>query len=192
MTAFPGSPSKRVSVVTPRLRGAAGYRPPVQPDSLTRTLRVQAPVRRGRPFGRRCVLRAPVETIKLDAEIDAAIQLEFRRRTRPQPRTESIPSWPPWRPSFTHEQPAPGEQPPGRSARWKSPHAGPLTLFVWSKNRILPVRLTISHHRGSLRPPPEPHPRQGQPGYARADVDDLGFSQKGGSLYLIYSSKKSA
>ena len=48
------------------------------PDTLTRTLQVQATRReRRRPLARRCGSRAPaVETIKLEAEIDATDQLE--------------------------------------------------------------------------------------------------------------------
>ena len=50
-----------------------------------------------------------------------------------------------------------------------APMEAPLTLFVWSKSRIVPVRLTeFSHHRGGLRPGAQSDPRQGQPRPARA------------------------
>ncbi len=50
-----------------------------------------------------------------------------------------------------------------------APMLAPLALFVWSKSRIVPVRLTdFSHHRGGLRPGAQPDPRQGEPRPARA------------------------
>ena len=45
-----------------------------------------------------------------------------------------------------------------------APIETPLALFIWSRHRIVPVRVTAAlDHRGGLRPQPQPDPRQGQP-----------------------------
>jgi hypothetical protein len=113
------------------------------PDSLQRTLQVQGA---GAESGDRLdVLRlkgAPVETIKLEAEIDAADQLEAR-----DPKTIA---------NGIHPQLAALESciyPSSGSVQTNLglaavgtleiiPAPAPLTLFVWGKRRVLPVRIT--------------------------------------------------
>lgn len=113
------------------------------PDSLQRTLQVQGA---GAESGDRLdVLRlkgAPVETIKLDAEIDAADQLEAGD---PATRADGI-----------HPQLAALEScvyPTSGSVQTNLglsalgileilPAPAPLMLFVWGRRRVLPVRIT--------------------------------------------------
>jgi hypothetical protein len=72
------------------------------PDSLSRTLQVQA--FSGDSGDRSEAMRIkgpPVETLKLDAEIDATDQLEFPITIARRPSPASCPSWPRWRRSST-------------------------------------------------------------------------------------------
>ena len=86
-----------------------------------------------------------VETIKLEAEIDATDQLEFPDQHRGCRRARH--------PAAARGAGVAGlsDQPrsSGPSTSWRSsgtleiaPMEAPLTLFVWSKNRIVPVRVT--------------------------------------------------
>ena len=116
------------------------------PDTLTRTLQAQAvSSERRRPLGGAAAQGPPVETIKLEAEIDATDQLEFpdqnaddgavRHPSRSSPR---------WRRSSTRPARSctPTTRSRGRGTLEIVPMETPLTLFVWSKSRVVPVRVT--------------------------------------------------
>jgi hypothetical protein len=71
------------------------------------------------------------------------------------------------------------------------PSQAPLLLFVWSAKRIIPVRLT------AVRVVEEAFDPQLNPIRARISLDmrvlsvaDLGFDNKGGTLYMVYQQKK--
>jgi hypothetical protein len=67
----------------------------------------------------------------------------------------------------------------------------PLTLFVWSKNRILPVRLTeFSVTEEAFDTHLNPIRAKVSIGMRVLSVDDLGFDHKGGSLYMSYQQNK--
>jgi hypothetical protein len=113
------------------------------PDTLTRTLQAQAAG--GQGGGRSEALRlngAPIETFKLDVEIDATDQLE-----RDDALTEALGIYPQLSALEMLIYP--------KSALVIAntvllaagtmeviPAAAPLTLFIWGPKRILPVRLT--------------------------------------------------
>ena len=116
------------------------------PDTLTRSLRIQGVNAEG-GGDRSEVLRLkgpPVETIKLDAEIDAIVQIDF-----PGQNASAVEAG-------IHPQLAAleaivyptSDQLQSNNALSKSgtleiiPMQSALTLFIWSKNRIIPVRLT--------------------------------------------------
>src|SRR5215813_13251545 len=114
------------------------------PDTLTRSLQVQA-VTEGSDRSEALRLKGPpVETFKVEAEIDATDQLEASQQNRtvvengiyPQiaaletivyPRSSQAQA------NFALSQTGVLEI---------MPIEAPLTLFVWSPKRILPVRLT--------------------------------------------------
>ncbi|HEY4281144.1 MAG TPA: hypothetical protein VGM91_23220 [Conexibacter sp.] len=114
------------------------------PDTLTRTLQAQAAGGQG-GSGRSEALRlngAPIETLKLDVEIDATDQLE-----RNDPLTEVLGIYPQLSALEMLIYP--------KSALVIAntillaagtmeviPASAPLTLFIWGPKRILPVRLT--------------------------------------------------
>ena len=71
------------------------------------------------------------------------------------------------------------------------PIEGPLMLFIWSKNRVMPVQITtftIAEEAFDVNL----NPIRAKIGLALKvmTVDDLGFDHKGGSLYLAYQKQK--
>jgi hypothetical protein len=157
------------------------------PDTLTRSLQVQAS---GETGDRSQALRlrgAAVETIKLDAEIDATDQMEFpdenvaRFGLHPQLAALEI---------LVH--PAASQLIANNALAQAgtleiAPMETPLTLFIWSKSRILPVRLTdFSVTEEAFDPALNPIRAKVSLGMRVLSVDDLGFTHKGGSLFMSY------
>jgi hypothetical protein len=165
------------------------------PDTLTRTLQVQGVNAEG-GADRSEALRLkgpPVETIKLDAEIDATDQLEY----------------PDQNPSFVEAGIFPqlsaleaivypsSEQLQANHALSKSgtleiiPMQATLSLFIWSKSRILPVRLTsVSITEEAFDASLNPIRAKVSLELRVLSVSDVGFDQKAGSLYMIYQQQK--
>jgi hypothetical protein len=165
------------------------------PDTITRSLQVQA-VSEGSDRSEALRLKGPpVETFKVDAEIDATDQLETAKddnnRTvidygiHPQisvleaivyPRSTEAQM------NFALSQTGTLEI---------MPMEAPLTLFVWSSKRILPVRLTeFSVTEEAFDTKLNPIRAKVSLGMRALSYDDLGFSTKGGSLFLAYQQQK--
>ena len=71
------------------------------------------------------------------------------------------------------------------------PMQAPLSLFVWSQNRILPVRLTdFSVTEEAFDPALNPIRAKVSIGMRVLSVNDLGFDHKGGNLFMTYLQKK--
>jgi hypothetical protein len=67
----------------------------------------------------------------------------------------------------------------------------PLTLFVWSAQRILPVRLTdVGITEEAFDPALNPIRAKVSLGMRVLSVDDLGFAHRGGSLFMAYLTAK--
>ncbi len=166
------------------------------PDTLTRTLQPKA-VQLASDGGVRSEamrLKGPaVETIKLDAEIDATDQLEIADQTALdsgiQPQLAALellvyPTSAQLQQNNTLEQSGTLEIIPMES---------PLTLFVWSKNRVIPVRITdFSITEEAFDINLNPIRAKVSLGMRVLSVDDLGFNEKGGSLYMTYQQQKEA
>jgi len=165
------------------------------PDSLSRTLQIQA-VAGGQDGVRVDALRLrgpAVETIKLEAELDAVDQLEFPSHhplavqygIHPQlaqlemlvnPSVETLESDDAMANAGTLEI-IPLEQ--------------PLTLFVWSKSRVVPVRLTdFSVTEEAFDVNLNPIRAKVSLGLRVLTVDDLGFDHPGGRLFMAYLTSK--
>src|SRR5262249_12291392 len=72
-----------------------------------------------------------------------------------------------------------------------TPVETPLALFVWSKERVVPVRVTdFSVTEEAFDPKLNPTRAKVSLSLRVLSVDDLGFSNKGGSLYMIYQQNK--
>jgi hypothetical protein len=162
------------------------------PDSLSRTLQVQGIG--GNNSHRSEALRLtgpPVETIKLEAEIDATDQLEVANPTAVQsgiltqlaaletiiyPYSSQIVS------NNTLAQAGTLEIAPMESA---------LTLFIWNKNRILPVRMTdFSITEEAFDVNLNPIRAKVSLGMRVLNIDDLDYDHKGSSLYMSYQQNK--
>ncbi|HRQ40311.1 MAG TPA: hypothetical protein PLD25_20560 [Chloroflexota bacterium] len=163
------------------------------PDTLTRTLQVQAVTEGGDRSEALRLKGPPVETIKVEAEIDAADQLEFpdQNQTTVQfgifPQLAALeaivyPSSSQVQANFNLAQAGTLEIMPMEAA---------LTLFVWSKNRILPVRLTeFSITEEAFDPYLNPIRAKISLGMRVLNSDDLGLATKGGSLFMAYHQQK--
>ena len=159
------------------------------PDSLSRTLQIQGVGGEGDRSEALRLKGPPVETIKLEAEIDATDQLEF-----PDSNAATVALG-------IHPQLAALEAiayPSAASLLLNNilamvgtieilPMETALTLFVWSAQRILPVRLTeFSVTEEAFDPALNPIRAKVSLGMRVLSVDDLGFAHKGGSLFMAY------
>jgi hypothetical protein len=197
MSAFPGSPKV--------LRGGIVLLDPdkftvlpngiivlqYNPDTLTRSFKIKGAEEGGDRSEALRLTGPPVETIKVDAEIDATDQLEAADATTlrygifPQlsaletliyPTSQSLQN------NFNLSQ---------QGTLEIMPVLAPLTLFVWSANRIVPVRLTdFSITEEAFDPALNPIRAKVSLGMRVLTIDDLNFNDKSGSLYMTYQQQK--
>jgi len=197
MSSFPGSPRLvRGGLVLIDPVSAAIKRMIVlqyNPDSLTRTLQVQALGESGDRSQAMRIKGPPVETIKLDAEIDATDQLEFPDQNQTTVEFGILPQlaaletiiYPASAVLTSNNALA------GSGTLEIAPMEAPLTLFVWSKNRILPVRVSdLSVTEEAFDPALNPIRAKVSLGLRVLSVDDLGFAHKGGNLFMGYLQAK--
>lgn len=164
------------------------------PDTLTRTLQPQGIG--AEPGDRLEALRLkgpPHETIKFEAELDVTDQLEFPKQNPTEARDGLFPVlaaietivYPPSGQLLANNAQA------ALGTIEISPVEGPLSLFIWSKNRILPVRLTdFSITEEAFDTSLNPIRAKLSLGMRVLTVDDLGFAHRGGSLFLLYQQQK--
>lgn len=164
------------------------------PETLSRTLVPQ--VVTGDTADRSEALRLkapPIETFKLDAMIDATDQLEFPDQHQsavdagilPQlAALETIVYPPSDQLQLNHMLAMVG-------TLEIAPTIAPLTLFVWSKSRVVPVRFTdFSVVEEAFDPNLNPILAKVSIGMRVLSVQDLGFDGKGGSLFMVYQQQK--
>ena len=165
------------------------------PDTLSRTLQIQA-VAGGQDGVRVDALRLrgpAVETIKVEAELDATDRLEFPDQyplavqygLQPQlaqlemlvnPTVETL--------NADNNMATAG-------MLEIIPFEQPLTLFVWSASRVVPVRLTdFSITEEAFDTALNPIRAKVSLGMRVLNVDDLGFDHPGGHIFLTYLSNK--
>ena len=165
------------------------------PDSLTRTLQIQAA--QGAQDGTRVDalrLRGPaVETIKIEAELDATDQLEFPRQfplavqfgLQPQLAQLEMLVNP------TVETLLADDNMANAGTLEIIPLQQALTLFVWSKSRVVPVRLTdFSVAEEAFDPNLNPIRAKVSLGMRVLNVDDIGFGTPGGHIFMAYLTNK--
>jgi len=165
------------------------------PDSLSRSLQIQTV--QGAQDGTRVDalrIRGPaVETIKIEAELDATDQLEFPAQF---PITAQLGLHPQLAQlemlvNPTVETLLADDNMANAGALEIIPLEQPLTLFVWSKNRVVPVRLTdFSITEEAFDPNLNPIRAKVSLGMRVLNVDDLGFSHPGGHLFMSYLTNK--
>jgi hypothetical protein len=196
MTAFPGSPRlvKGGIVLIDQDTSAVQRIITLQynPDTLSRTLQVQGVSGEGADRSEALRLKGPpIETIKLDAEIDATDQLELADPVAAQLGIQPLLSaletiiYP------TSIQLQDNNNLAQSGTLEIVPMLAPLSLFVWSKNRILPVRLTdFSITEEAFDPSLNPIRAKVSLGMRVLSVNDLDFNSKGGSLFMMYQQQK--
>jgi hypothetical protein len=163
------------------------------PDSLSRTLQIQS-----MPGGSDGVrvdafrLRGPaIETIKLEAELDATDYLEFPANSANQSYVDFG-----LQPQLAQLEMLINPTVETLLADDAMANAGtleiipleqPLTLFVWSKSRVVPVRLTeFSITEEAFDQQLNPIRAKVSLGLRVLTVDDLGFSHPGGHYFMAY------
>lgn len=197
MSGFSGSPRllKGGIVLLDATTGTVQRIIPLQynPDTLTRTLQVQGV---GEGANRSEALRLkgpPVETLKLEAEVDATDQLEFPAQNPttvqngiyPQLAVLELVVYPTSQQLLTNDNLAQA------GTLEIAPMEAPLTLFVWSESRIIPVRLTeFSITEEAFDANLNPIRAKISLGMRVLSVTDLGFQHRGGNLFLRYQQQK--
>jgi Contractile injection system tube protein len=195
MSGFPGSPRLQkgaILLVDPE-SAAVIRRVALQynPDQISRSLQIAA---EGGEAGRSGPIRSrvpPVETIKLEAEVDATDPMETAAPGAPNlgvgpqiaaletlvyPSTTDLRALDVLSRSGTLEIAAPDPA---------------LTLFAWNAQRLVPVRITeLSITEEAFTPDLQPIRAKVSLTMRVLSVHDLGFDHKGGSLYMIYQQTK--
>ena len=162
------------------------------PETMTRSFQIQGA---GEGEGDRSqALRLkgpPVESYKLDAELDATDLLEQADSEattvglhRELAILESL-IYP------TSEAILKNETMASSGVLEIMPMETPLTLFVWSKNRVLPVRITeLSITEEAYDPALNPIRAKVSLGLRVLSIDDLGFAHTGSQLFMTYLQNK--
>lgn len=195
MTTFPGSPKilkGGIVLIDPESSAikriiALQY----NPETLTRSFQVKGIGGEGDKTEALRLTGPPVETIKLEAEIDATDQLETADdetvdsgiqtqlaalETIIYPSSDQLISNKNLAQSGTLEI---------------IPMETDLTLFIWNKNRILPVRLTeFSITEEAFDVNLNPIRARVSLGMRVLSIDDVGFDHKAGHLYMSYQQNK--
>jgi len=164
------------------------------PDTLTRSLQLQATGEGGGDRSEALRLKgAAVETVKVEVEIDATDRLDdpegngdaVELGIHPQlaaleglvhPRADDLQA---------------NDALAASGSLEVLPLEAPLLLFVWSKQRIVPVRITeLSVTEEAFDIALNPIRAKVSLGLRVLSVDDLGFSHRGGTLFMAYLRNK--
>jgi len=162
------------------------------PDMLTRTLQIKGVAGEGGDQIEALRLKGPpVETIKLEAEIDATDQLEAsdpqseKFGIHPQLAALEVIVYPSTEHLFGNNSDA------SAGVLEIAPAQGPLTLFIFGPKRIVPVRITeLSITEEAFDTALNPIRAKISLGLRVLSVDDMGFDGKGGGLFMSYLKAK--
>ncbi len=167
------------------------------PDTLTRSYQVQGVGgegggERAQPFR---LKGAAIESIKLEAEIDATDALEAPERN---PVVDEAGIAPQLAALEALVNPTTAEllaiDSDARSGTLEIlPPEAPLVVFAWGRNRIAPVRVTeFSITEEAFDPDLNPIRAKVGLGLRVLNVDDLGYAHRGGTLFLAYLRSREA
>jgi hypothetical protein len=163
-------------------------------DSLTRTLQVQTTGGQASDRVEPVRFKGPaVETFKLEADIDATDQLEFPDQN---PNAGQFGIAPQLAMLESLVQPTAAQlsavdREASSGTLEIAPMLAPLAMFVWGKNRIVPVKVTdFSITEEAFDPSLNPIRAKVSLSLRVMSTDDLGFSTKGGSLFMAYMQSK--
>lgn len=182
----------QIDADTGALRRAIGMQ--YNPDSLTRNLKLQQPAEGSDASEALRITGPPIETLKIDAEIDATDAME-------QPDQN------PTAGLGVHPHLAALESlvyPATNTLIRRNllsvfgtieilPDQGPLTLFVWSAKRILPVQVTeFAVTEEAFDAYLNPIRAKVSIGMRVLTAGDLGYDRRGGGIYLSHLRAKDA
>jgi hypothetical protein len=196
MTTFPNSPRLRKGgmVLLDPTTGRVQRVIPLQynPETLSRSLQIQGVnIDSGDRSEALRLKGPPIETLQIDADIDAADQLEVADPAAvefgisPQLAALEMLVYPTSRQILDNDRLAQA------GTLEIAPMETPLTLFVWSQTRVLPVRLTeFSITEEEFDPALNPIRAKVSLGMRVLSVDDFGFAHRGSSLYMNYQQQK--
>jgi len=160
------------------------------PDSLSRSFQIQATGEEGGGHSEAMRIKGPaVETIKLEAEIDAVDQLKYTdqnsnvRQFGIHPQLALLER-------LINPSVAQLERNNSKASMGELeilPMEAPLTLFQWGAQRLVPVRITeFSVTEEAFDPSLNPLRAKVSLGMRVLSVDDLGFSHSGGRAFMEY------
>jgi len=196
MPTFPGSPKliKGGIVLIHPVSAAIQRIIPLQynPDTMTRSLTVQGAGEEGGERSEALRLTGPpVETYTIEIQLDATDGLEMNNKTEIEvgiqhrlaafecllsPSSASLLS---------------GNALTNTGTIEIAPTESPLTLFVWNKNRVIPVRITeFSITEEAYDENLNPIRAKIGLGLRVLSVTDLGFNHIGGNIYMNYQQAK--
>ena len=196
MSGFPGSPRllRGGIVLIDNTTGAVRRIIALQynPDTLSRSFQIKGVSGESGDHLEALRLKGPpVETIKLEAEIDATDELAANDPLVAQsglhPRLAAIETiiYPASAHLFANNRQA------AAGTIEIAPEQGPLTLFIFGQQRIVPVRITeMSITEESFDAGLNPLRAKVSLGLRVLTVDDLGFDAKGGGLFMTYLQAK--
>jgi hypothetical protein len=162
------------------------------PETLTRTLQVQGVGPDSGPHVDQMRLKGPpIETFKLDAVLDATDQLGAG-----DPLATALGIAPQLAALETVIYPTSAQLQQANDRAQAGtleivPMDAPLALFVWSKERIVPVKITeFSITEEMFDSVLNPIRAKVSLGLRVLTIDDIGYSSVAGSIYLAYQQRK--
>ena len=196
MSSFPGAP--RLLKGTIAILDAVSFFPKgiitlqYNPETLRRTLQVRGA---GSEGGDRLealrLVAPPMETIQLEAEIDATDQLEAKNRVavsigiHPQLAALETLIYP------ESSQIQKNNQLARRGILEILPIEADLSVFIWGINRVMPVRLSeLSITEEAFDPRLNPIRAKVSLGMQVLSTNDLRYDHKGSSLFRVYQKQK--
>ena len=197
MTTFPGSPKVLKGGIVLVDAGSGAVRRVIalqyNPDSLSRSFQISSVGENGDRSEALRLKGPPVESYKLEAEIDLTDQLEFPSQNRdavkfglhPQLAALELSIYPSSSQLLANNALA-------RAGTLEiTPMEAPLSLFVWSEHRVVPVRITefgVTEEAFDVNL--NPIRAKVSLGMRVLSVNDLGFDHRGGSLFMRYLQQK--
>ncbi|HET7502148.1 MAG TPA: hypothetical protein VFK02_14120 [Kofleriaceae bacterium] len=164
------------------------------PDTMTRTLQVQGATGEATDHLEQLRLKGPpIETIKLEVEIDATDQLEFPRDNDAAVKFGILPELAALETIIypSSAQVLANRRQSDAGVMEILPTPAPLQIFVWGKHRVLPVRITdLSITEEAFNPDLDPIRAKVSLGMRVLSVNDLLFDNKGGSLFMAHFQQK--
>jgi len=158
----------------------------INPDTLTRTLQVQGVGSDSGPHVDQLKLKGPpIETFKLEAQFDSNDGLTNPEGIAPQLSALEAIVYP------TTAQLASADRDTRQGTLEIIPMDAPLALLVWSKLRVVPVRITeLSVTEEMFDSALNPTSAKVSLSLRVLSIDDVTYSSNAGSVYLAYHHQK--